>query len=228
MKKCILLPALFLAFLSSKAQELSQVAFSGGTTLNYLSLLTDGDVQIRISTDGSIREWGTEVSSYRNNNYYSPKLQPYPGRVEYYGPEADSIARGRVKSIGSAYIMYYGAYEAPYKVGKIRSIGSLQFDYYSNFDNKALQGKIKFIGGLMLDYYSSFENEALVGKLKSVGSTTISYYSSFDDRLIRGKIKSIGSYPYEWYTSVDKVGYGGGLKSGLFRQNIGNVTYILQ
>lgn len=228
MKKLLLsILSLFLVA-ATYSQELSQVTFAGGATLTYFSLLSDRDVLIRISDEGKILEWGTEVQSLRSNNYYAPRLQPYMGRVEYYGAEADSVSKGKVKSIGTASITYYGPYETEYKIGKIRSIGILTFDYFNNYDEKALRGKLKFIGNFNLDYYSSFENEAYKGKLKAVGSTGITYYSSFDDRLIRGKVKSIGTVSYQWYTSVDKIGYGGGLKSGLFRHNIGSVTYIVQ
>jgi hypothetical protein len=213
---------------NARSQELSQVSFSGGSAFTYFSLITDRVVLIRISNDGKILEWGTEEQSIRSSNYYSLKLQPYPGRVEYYGPESDSLSRGKVKSIGSAFITYYGAYENEFKAGKIRSVGSQLFDYYTNFSNKSLSGKIEYIGSFRVDYYSSYENEAFAGNLKAAGSINITYYSSFDDKLIRGKIKSIGPLSYTWYTSIDSPGYGGGLKTGAFRQNIGNVTYIIQ
>ncbi|MEI2737270.1 MAG: hypothetical protein V9F01_00630 [Chitinophagaceae bacterium] len=228
MKKLVVaISSLFLAG-DTYSQELNQVTFASGTTLSYFSLLADREVLIRISDEGKILEWGTEVQSLRSNNYYAPRLQPYMGRVEYYGTEADSVSTGKVKSIGTASITYYGPYETEHKIGKIKSIGILSFDYFTNYDENSLRGKLKFIGGFMLEYYSSFENEAFRGKLKTVGSTGITYYSSFDDRLIRGKVKSIGTVNYQWYTSVDRIGYGGGLKSGLYRHNIGSVTYIVQ
>jgi hypothetical protein len=210
------------------SQELAQITFSAGTQLSYFSLLTDREVLIRISEDGKILEWGIEVQSSRINNYYAPLLQPYAGRVEYYGPEADSVERGKVRSIGSSFITYYGIHEVKEKVGKIRSVGRLFFDYYSQFDNKAFQGKISFIGNNRIEYYSNFENEAFRGKLKSVGSTQLTWYSSFDDKFIRGKIKSIGAVNYSWYTSLDQPGAGGALKTGPFRQNTGGVVYIVQ
>lgn len=228
MKKIL---SVFISLVFAKAalsQELAQVSFSGGSSLTYLSLLTDVNVQIRISPDGKILEWGTEEQSMRGGNYFAPKLQPYPGRVDYYGPEADSVSRGKVKSIGSSVITYFDAYETADKVGKIRSVGRLFFEYFSTYDNKLFFGKIKTIGNLSLGYYSAFEDEALRGKLKSVGNTQISYYSSFDDRMIRGKVKSIGGISYTWYTSLDRQGFGGSLKSGPFRQNIGGVVYIVQ
>lgn len=209
------------------AQELSQISFSSGSNLSHLSLLTDREVLIRISEDGKILEWGIEVQSFRINDYYAPRLQPYPGRVEYYGPEADSVSRGKVKSIGSAVITYFEAYETAEKIGKVKSVGRLFFDYFGRYDNKVLQNKIKLIGSLSIDYYSTFDDPALQGKLKAAGSTPITYYSSFDYRFIRGKIKSIGSVNYHWYTSLDRQGYGGGLKSGPLRQYTAGVLYIL-
>ncbi len=227
-KRIILIFTFWCLVRISFSQQLSQIGFTGGTRLSHISLLTDREVLIRMTDDGRITEWGIEEQSIRMRDYYAPRLQPYAGRVEYYGNEADSVSRGKLKSIGSSVITYYGAWETPDKIGKIWSVGYLRFDYYGPYDNAALRGKIKSIGNTPLDYYSSFENEALTGKLKSVGSTLITYYSSFDDKLIRGKIKSIGPVNYVWYTSVDRGQFGGGLKSGPWRHNTGGVVYILQ
>ena len=219
--------AIFFFLLASctYSQELSQVTFSGGSNLSYISFLTDQGVLIRITPDGKIHEWGIEMYSDRYN-YYAAKLQPFMGRIDYYGPEADSVFRGKVRSIGTCSFTYFNSYETDLKPGKLRSIGSQLLDYYSNFDNIAYRGKIKFAGNFLLEYYTSFEDEPLRGKLKAIGNTSIKYYSSFDDKSIRGKIKSIGGVEYQWYTSFD-VGKGG-LKSGLYRQNINGITYILQ
>lgn len=211
----------------SSSQELRQVTFSNGANLSYFSLLVDQNVLIRVSEDGKILEWGTEVMSDRYN-YYAPKLQSYMGRVEYYGLEADSVSRGKIKSIGTAYITYYGANATPEKIGKPMFIGSLQMDYYSNYEDKLLKGKLKMIGSLLLDRYSSIENEAYRGKLKSVGNTAIVYYSVFDDRVNAGKIKSIGGVQYVWYSTFDRVELRGALKSNNYRQDIAGVTYILR
>ena len=207
------------------SQQLNQVTFSGGDNLSYISFLTDYNVLIRITEDGKVIEWGIEWLSERSN-YYAPKLQPYMGRVEYYSPESDSAFRGKVKNIGTCTLTYYSSYETDYKVGKIRSVGPIILDYYSNYENTTLKGRLRFIGNLLLEYYSSFDDEAFRGKLKLVGNTPITYYSSFGDKLIKGKIKSIGSVVYTWYSSFDLGRVG--LKSGLYRQNIGGVTYILQ
>jgi hypothetical protein len=181
---------------AANSQGLHQVTFSNTGELQYFSLLTDREVLIRISKDGRLMEWGVEVQSTVSRDYYAPKLQPYMGRVEYYGQEADSLSRGKIRSIGTAYFTYYGGSDTEEKRGRIRTIGSSTFDYFGAYDNKALLGKIKLIGSAAIDYYPAFENEAITGKVKSIGSTTIQYYSSFDDKLIRGKIKSIGSQQY--------------------------------
>jgi hypothetical protein len=209
------------------SQQLSQVTFSDAANLSYISFLADQVVLIRITEEGKLLEWGTELQSLRSD-YYAPRLQPYLGRVVYYGPESDSVFRGKVKSIGTCTLTYYGSYETATKVGKLKSVGSLILDYYSNFDNIAIKGKLRFVGNLVLEYYSSIDDEALRGKLKSIGNTAITYYSTSDDKLIKGKIKSIGSVVYTWYSSLDQNGLRGGLKSGLYRQNIGVITYILQ
>ena len=228
MKKFFISGLCFTLGMAAGAQQLAQVNFSGASHFSYFSFVTDRNILIRISDDGRILEFGTEEQSLRNSNYYSPNLQPYPGRVAFYGPESDSAARGKVKSIGSAEISYYGTGSMPFKMGKIRSVGSQQFDYFADFDNKALQGKVKSMGMISIDYYSSYENEAYKGKLKLVGNSAITYYSSFDDKFIRGKIKSIGGFNFSWYTSFDIPGYGGGLKSGLMRQTVNSVMYVLQ
>ena len=209
------------------AQRLSQVSLAGTAGPSYFSLLVDQDVLIRITPDGKIIDYGTELLSQRYN-YYAPKLQPYLGRVEYYGPESDSAFRGKVKSIGTATITYYGHYETDTKVGKLKSVGTLTLDYYTNFDNIAFRGKLRFLGSLILEYYSSLEDETLRGRLKAVGNTPIKYYSSFDDKYLRGKIKSIGTLVLEYYSSMDRIELRGSLKSGLYRPNIGGVTYVLQ
>jgi hypothetical protein len=215
----------FLLFITCiYSQQLSQVTFSNGANLSYISFLTDQNVLIRIAEDGKVIEWGTELLSQRSD-YYAPKLQPYMGRVEYYGRESDSVFRGKLKSIGTCVLTYYGSYETDFKIGKLRSVGTVILDYYSNFDNADFKGKLRFAGNLILEYYSSMADEAFRGKLKSIGNTPITYYSSFDDKFIKGKIKSIGSVSYTWYSSFD---LRNGLKSGLYRQNIGSVTYILR
>ncbi|TMI72054.1 MAG: hypothetical protein E6H09_11030 [Bacteroidetes bacterium] len=226
MKSLLLFPVIFLSFIAS-GQQLSQVMISGGTTLTAFSVITSQKVLIRISAEGKIIEWGTDPGIGRYN-YYTGQLQPYLGRVEYYGPsEYDSILRGKVKAIGTSTLTYYGSSENEAKKGKLRSIGSLQLDYFLDFENKDNKGKLKSIGYAALDYYSSFDNESFRNKLKTVGNTTLSWYSSFDDKLVKGKIKTIGTFNYTWYSSHDINGYGG-LKSGLTAQNVNGVLYIIR
>lgn len=219
---------LLLMGLQASSQELARVSFTGGTDLQHFTLLTDGSLLIRISPDGHILEWGTEEQSFRSPGSYAPRLVPYPGKVEYYGRDADSVSRGKVRSIGSAVITYFQAWETPDKIGKVRSAGRLFFDYYGIYDPKPIQGRLKSIGSTPLDYYSGFDDASLQGKLRSVGSTLISYYTSFDDRYVRGRLRSIGSVQYSWYSSLDRQGTAGLLKSGPYRQNTGGILYVLQ
>ena len=220
------IPSLFLAVFTY-SQQLSQVTFSDASNLSYFSFLTDQGVLIRITQDGKILEYGTELLSQRAN-YYDPKLQPYLGRIDYYATESDSAFRGKVKSIGTCIITYYGHYETAEKIGKLKSVGTLLLDYYTNYDNIAFRGKLRFVGASTIEYYSSLDDEAFKGKLKSIGNSPITYYSTFDDKLIKGKIKGIGSVPYTWYDSFDRTELRGALKSGLYRQVIGSITYILR
>lgn len=226
MKKSLILFSILFA-LAGHAQQLSQVGFNNGSTLSYFSITVDQGALIRISDEGKVLEWGTELMSNRGN-LYAPKLQPFMGRVEYYGAESDSILRGKLKSLGTTSFTYYGASENETKAGKLRTAGTLILDYYSNYDNASLKGKLKSAGNMNIDYYSSFDEELLRGKLKSVSNTTITYYSSFDDKLIRGQVKTIGSYTYTWYTSLDLNASKGALKTGQYRQLIGSVAYILR
>ena len=220
----------FLVFcLFAWSQQLSQITFSSASTFSYFTFVTDQSVLIRVSEDGDLMEWGTEMQSQRSSEYYAPNLQPFMGRVDYYGPETvDSVYRGKVKSIGTCAITYYGSLDKDDKPGKLKSIGRTVIDYYTQFDNSALRGKIKFAGTMVMQYYQSLENEAFRGKLKSVGNTSIKYHSTFDDKLLQGKIMSIGSVAFKWGSSLEPNGQKGALKSGSYRQHINGVTYILR
>lgn len=210
---------------STNAQKLAQLNFSNGSNLAYISFVTDQNVLIRVSIDGKVMEWGTEVMADRGS-YYAPQLQPFMGRTEYYGAESDSVTKGKVKSIGSVSITYFGAYEEANKRGKIKSLGSLQCDYFSSYDDKSMQGKLKMIGSSFLDYYRQYENEAVRGKLKSIGSMNITYYSPFDDRYNAGKLKSVGTVLYSWYSEYDRA--KGSLKSNNYRATAGGITVVLR
>lgn len=209
-----------------KSQQLAQVTFSNGSNLTYFSFITDQGVLVRVSADGNILEWGSEVLADRYN-FYARKLQPFMGRIEYYGAQDDSVFRGKVKSIGTCFFTYYDAHQVKAKVGKLRTIGNQLLDYYEAYEDKMLQGKLKTAGALSIDYYRSYDNESYRGKLKSIGSLPIAYYSAFDDRINAGKLKSVGSVQYRWYSLGDRPGSQGALKTNNYRQVISGITFIL-
>ncbi len=217
----LLLSFLFLAT-GSNSQELTHVTFSGGSTLSFFSFRTDQEIILRLSGEGKLLEWGMDPGPGR---YYNDprKLQPYLGRVEYYGQEYDSVFRGKIRSIGTCLFTYYDKYETASKTGKLKTIGRILVDYYDNYEDAAFKGKLKLAGSVLFSYYSSFENEAFRGKVKSVNTSSITYYSTFDDKAFSGRIRSIGSFQYAWYASYDR--YHGGLKHGNPSQDINGVTY---
>lgn len=218
--------ALISICISSYSQQLAQVTFGDGENFSYFSFITNENVLIRVSQDGNIQEWGIELQSMRNDNYFAPKLQPYLGRVEYYGPESDEAYKGKLKSIGTCFLTYYDHYEANTRIGKLKSVGSVNLDYFDNVEKAELRGKLKVIGNRPLQYYSSIEDAGSRNKLKSIDNTIISYHSSLDDKKVKGKIKSIGSASFDWYSTFDLNRYG--LKSGVYRTNINGITYILR
>src|SRR5262245_11290314 len=174
MRRLFTVIALSLLTSSAFSQKLSQVTISAGTTFSYFAFLTDQGILLRVTDDGKLSEWGTELLSERGN-YYDQKLQPYLGRIEYYGQEADSAFRGKVRSIGTCNFTYYGHLDDVTRVGKLKSIGTLLLDYYTNFDNAAYRGKLRFIGSLVVEYYSLVDDEAYRGKLKSIGGSPITW-----------------------------------------------------
>ncbi|MBA2500836.1 MAG: hypothetical protein H0V30_14015 [Chitinophagaceae bacterium] len=226
MRKFLLAIAFLLPGLFSCSQELGQLKFTGTSRLDYFTFITDQGVHIRVSPDGKILEWGMEEMSIRSNNYYAPKLQPFMGRIDYYGAESDSVVNGKVKSIGTCWITYYNAYETE-NAGKIKSIGRNALDYYTRHENAALKGKLRLVGNQVIDYYPSYEDELVRGKLKAIGSTQFIYYNSFDEKFLKGKLKSIGPVNLNYYGIMDRKEIWGVLK-GLNRQNINGVTYILR
>lgn len=212
--------------INSNCQQLGQITFSNGGSFSYFSFMTDQGVLIRVSADGKILEWGTEALAGRSN-YYDRKLQPFMGRIDYYGPKDDSVFRGKVKSIGTCFFTYYDERQIKSKAGKIRTIGNQLLDYFEEYEDKMLQGRIKTAGALSIDYYRSHENESYRGKIKQVGSLPITYYSVFDDKINAGKLKSVGSVQYQWYSLADRSDMRGGLKSNNYRQVISGITFIL-
>jgi hypothetical protein len=225
MKKFLIIVFLIITQLVTYSQKLNQVSFRNGSDLNYFTIITDQDVLVRIAPDGKILEWGYEELSSRGT-FYAPKLQPFLGRTDYFGDESDTFFKGKLKSIGTAYLTYYGPHEEELKKGKLKSIGKLELDYYSRFDEKNIQGKLKFIGHHLIEYYKAFENEAYRGKLKTLGPLAVTYYSLIDDRYNIGKLKTIGSISYAWHTPLDRN--KSGLKSFNYRSTISGITMVLR
>lgn len=225
MKKFFSVLAAFVFVFTSYGQQLSAVNFENGATISSFSFLTNQGVLIRLSPDGKLLEWGSEVLSDRGN-YYAPKLQPFNVRTEVYDAQTDSAFSGKLKSIGTCFITYYSSLEEEAKRGKIKTLGNLQLDYYSKYDEKSMQGKLKMAGNLLLEYYRQYDNEAFRGKLKSIGSVGITYYSAFDDKYNAGKLKSVGVASYSWYPEIDRA--KGALKSNNYRQQVSGITYILR
>jgi len=224
--KYLLIAIFIFTSVVTHSQQLSQVTFNQGSSLSYFSFSTEQGILIRVSDEGKILEWGTEVMSDRYN-YYASRLQPFMGRVEYYGDKDDSVFRGKVKSIGTCFFTYYDTFQVKSKIGKLKSIGNQYLDYFEDYEDKILKGKIKSVGGLTIDYYRNYENESIRGKLKMVGSVLISYYTVYDDKFNAGKLKAVGGTKYSWYSLGDQPGMRGALKTNNYRQNVSGVTYIL-
>lgn len=217
---------LIFVFTAAEAQELNQVTFSRSGALSYFSFMTDQGVLIRVSDEGRVLEWGNEVLSDRGN-FYSPRLQPFMGKIDYYGQRDDSLFRGKIKSVGTCYFTYYDTFQVKSKIGKLKSLGNVYLDYFEDYEDKMLSGKLKQAGSLTLDYFRSYDDPSFRGKLRSVGSVPITYYSVFDDKINAGKLKSIGSAPYTWYSLYDRTDLRGALKSNNYRQIVSGITYIL-
>ncbi|MEI9959360.1 MAG: hypothetical protein WDM90_24275 [Ferruginibacter sp.] len=166
MKKIIIAVSTFFVAFSAFSQTLNQISFSGATNLSFFSFITDQQAQIRISAEGNIIEWGIAYEQGRMG-YYEGKLQPYMGRVDYYGQEADAAYKGKVKSIGACTITYFPSSSPDEQKGKVKSIGMVMMDYYMNYDNESIRGKLKSAGGTAINYFLSYDNEAYKGKLKN-------------------------------------------------------------
>jgi hypothetical protein len=224
MKKYVLLACLTFLGYAALAQSLSHVSLSGAANLASFAFTTGQQVIIKISPEGNIIEWGMEMQEGRYG-YYQGKLDPYMGRVEYYGPEADELLRGKVKYIGTCTITYFSSAYPDAQKGKVKTIGTAALDYYMDYDNESYKGKLKIAGPVSFTYYASFDNESFKGKLKAAGNTTLTYYSVFDDKFNKGKIKTIGATAFSWYNEFDRKEIQGGLKSGASIQKINGVNY---
>ena len=225
MKKTFLIVLSFFLFAAGFSQNISKITIGSGGIIDVISFGLDENVQVYITKNGTISNWGFDkFIGYQEN--YSGILEPYVGRVEYYSQNDDSALRGKVKYIGRTLLSYYPSYENEMLKGKLKSIGSINLDYYLSFDDKAYKGNLKSIGQQPVTWYASYENEALRGKLRSVGPTTISYYGSFEDKAYRGKVKSIDRFSLIYYSSFEQ--YSGSIKSGAPILTANGIKYFVQ
>ena len=65
MRKLFIAVTLLLLISPAFSQKLSQVTFSGGTTFSYFSFLADQGILLRVTDEGKLLEWGTELLSDR-------------------------------------------------------------------------------------------------------------------------------------------------------------------
>ena len=142
MRKSFILLSIFFLSSFANAQRLAQASFLDDRNLSFFTLQDDQGVLIRLSIDGKLLEWGSEIMADRGY-YYAPKLQPYMGRVEYYGNDVDSAFRGKVKSIGISSINYYGSNDEPMKKGKGKNAGHVELRLLFRIRGKKYAGKAK-------------------------------------------------------------------------------------
>jgi hypothetical protein len=222
---------IFLAFTASfifmigYSQSISKITITNNGTIDVISIGLDENVQVYLTKDGNISNWGFDkFIGYQEN--YDGVLEPYMGRVEYYTQDDDEALRGKIKYIGRTLITYYPSYEREELKGKIKSIGSFIVNYYFSYDDRAFAGNIKTIGQQIITWYASYENEAVKGKLKAVGPTSITYYGSFEDKAYSGKIKSIGRFTITYYSSFEQ--YSGSVKTGTQLLNANGIKYFIR
>lgn len=226
MKNILFACAFIFSGIAASAQNIYRISITNDGKFSGVSILTAAEnVTINLLPDGSIGEWGVEVSSNFNKDY--TRLEKYLGRSEYYTERDNESFRGKPKYIGNTAITYYASYENDSLKGKVKTIGTLQVEYYQPYEDAFQKGRIKSIGGSTFSYYTSFENEAFRGKLKQVGNTPITYYSSFDDKAFRGKLKSIGNVSYSYYSSFDRQ-YAGAMKTATQSVYVNGINFVLK
>ena len=212
MKLFLVLISIFTSFVAG-AQKLTTISLASDGSLKHFLFQLPEDVVVQIGRDGQLQSWGVDVLLPYNDPFRS-RLEPYTGRVAYYGPNVDSAFRGKIRSIGQVVFTWYASYEYESLKGKLKSIGNLPIDYYLDYENEAYRGAVKMIGPDRVMWYASFDNEALRGKLSMYASIPLTYYSSFDDPLIKGKVKAIGRNSFTYYGTYDRSEYRGGYKTG--------------
>lgn len=222
---CLAIGIAFFMFPAS-AQNVTRINISGSGNTEAFIISLDDYVKLYIGKDGNISKWGYDRFEARGQENYQDILDPYVGRVDYYGQNDDEAYRGKMKYIGRIAISYYASYENESLRGKIKSIGSNSFDYYLSYEDESFRGNIKSIGQQSVTWYSAFDNEGLRGKLKSIGNTQLSYYSSFEDKAYHGKLKSIDGYDYTYYSSFEK--YSGSMKTGASMQQVSAIRFYIK
>lgn len=213
MKKIGLVFIIAVCMLTSHAQTISKITIGNGGAFEKISFALDEYVIVNVSRDGNILDFGTDHYLGQMENYQD-RLDPFGGRVEYYGPNDNESFRGKIKSIGRTYFTYYASYDYEAVRGKLKSIGNLNLDYYLAYENEAYRGSIKNVGQSPVTWYGSSDNEGLRGKLRSFGNTQLNYYAAFEDKAYRGKVKSIDRFTYTYYSSLDRIEYRGAMKTG--------------
>lgn len=228
MKKILFTISAALLLAPAFAQSVFKITLNSSGQTEAIAFEVEPNIIVNVSPEGNIVNWGYDVFKDRGGENFTGQLQPYVGRVDYYGPTDDEAIRGKIKSIGRTNITWYMSYENDAFIGKIKSIGTSMFTYYDPFEDASVKGKIKSVGGTQVGWYNSFNNEALRGKLQSFGSTQLSYYPSTDDKAYKGKIKSIGGNTFTYYSSFDRAEYRGQMKTGSQVYMSGGVKYFVR
>lgn len=210
------------------AQSVYRITITGSGQTESIAFEVEPNIIVNISPEGNIGTWGYDVFKDRGGENFTGQLQPYVGRVEYYGPNDDEAIRGKIKSIGRTTITWFMSYENDAFIGKIKSVGTSVFTYYDAYEDASLKGKIKSIGGNSVRWYASYNNEGLRGKLQSFGSTQLTYYNASDDKAFKGKIKSIDGNNFTYYSSFDRVEFRGQMKTGSQVYMTGGIKYFVR
>ena len=140
MKKIFLLIIVACSFATSFGQKIAKVSINRDGTFDMFTILLD-DATITMGDDGNIKAWGIEVYSDRIPSM--SRLEPFPGRIEYYSSYDNESFRGKVKYIGKTLITYYASYDIESLRGKVKSLGQSNITYYSAYENDLLKGKSK-------------------------------------------------------------------------------------
>lgn len=225
MKKLFLILTASFLFTTVFSQSISKITITGTGQVEFFAFGLDENVQVYVTKDGQISNWGFDRFIGFMENYQN-ELQPYVGRVEYYTQNDDESLRGKVKYIGRTLLTYYPSYENESLKGKLKAIGSITFDYYLQFDDAAFRGNIKSLGRQSVTWYPSFENADIRGKLKSIGPTVLTYYGSFEDKAFRGKIKSVDRFTITYYSSFEQ--FSGSMKTGASILNANGIKFYLR